>query len=105
MKISDIFSSSALSNTERDEAVQSRRNKEKESLARGQRTAFGDDTVTISPVSRQLAQISKIVAEDGSSTDNKIAALKEKIANGEYDIPSDEIAQSMIRYIKENDNG
>ncbi|MCC6933920.1 MAG: flagellar biosynthesis anti-sigma factor FlgM [Deltaproteobacteria bacterium] len=102
MKISDIFRSSSFERTERaDESQVTRRSSEQNSAERGIRRSFGEDTVTISPMSRQLAQISRVMSEDETKSAQKVGELKDKIANGEYKVNSDLIANSFVNYLRE----
>lgn len=58
----------------------------------------GQDTVSISNRSRQLAKISTILEKDQVSRNDKIAALKEKVQNGTYSVDTREVARSMISF-------
>ena len=50
---------------------------------------------------RQLAQVANVIAEDELNTAQKVSSLKEKIANGDYNIDSLTIAGSIEKYLGE----
>ena len=64
---------------------------------------FGEDTVTISLTSRQLAQISQIISDDKTERAEKIELLKQKIINGEYSLSSEEVARALLNYIDQKE--
>ena len=106
MKITDIIGNT-LARAE-DSAKSSKSNKTSAAGSyfgdiAGDKQAFGEDTVTISPVSRQLAQISKIIADDKTDRAEKIELLKQKIINGEYNISSEEVAKVLLNYIDQKE--
>ena len=49
----------------------------------------GSDRTTISPKAVLLAQVSRINSEDEVSRAERVQALKEKVANGEYSLSTD----------------
>ena len=101
MKISDIFNKQPLSSTDRSDSAAQTRKSGRDDLQQGISSQYGEDTVTISPMSRQLAQMARIMADDEIKSQEKIAALKEEIEKGSYNISSDEIAQAFLSYIKD----
>jgi len=62
---------------------------------------YGEDTVSISLTSRQLAQISQIIADEKTERAEKIDLLRQKIINGEYSLSSEEVARMLLNYIEE----
>ena len=104
MRISDIFSQPSLTRTERtDESSQAQKRREREQLERGQRTSFGEDTITISPISRQLAQISSVIADDETNTGARVMSLKDQIESGSYAVSAEDIAGSLITYVQDKE--
>ena len=104
MRISDIFSQQPLTRSERtDESSQAQKRRERESLERGVRTSYGEDTITISPISRQLAQISRVVADDEMSTGERISSLKDQIEQGSYAVSVEDIARSLMTDVKDQE--
>lgn len=101
MRISDIFSQQSLTRTERtEESNQTQKRREREQLERGQRTSFGEDTITISPMSRQLAQISRVIADEAANTGERVLSLKDQIEGGSYAVSAEDIAGSLITYVR-----
>ena len=72
-------------------------------ISDGGKQVFGEDTVTISLTSRQLAQISQIIADDKTERAEKIELLKQKIINGEYSLSSEEVARALLNYIEKTE--
>ena len=102
MRISDIFNQQSITRTERtDESTQAQKKREREQLERGVSTSYGDDVVTISPISRQLAQISKVITDDSISTNDRISFLKDQIETGNYAVSDEDIARSIMAYVKD----
>ncbi len=58
----------------------------------------GEDIISISAFSRQLSQISKIVDQDEASRGDRIAKIKQAIADGTYNVSSTDVAKSLISY-------
>mgnify|MGYP000420099185 CR=1 FL=1 len=94
MKISDLF--------RRDSGVRSLNSDaiEEKNGSKGARpeTAVSDDTISISPKARQFRQIANIVNEDESARSQKVAELKQRVANGGYSVSSADVAQSIVSY-------
>ena len=107
MKITDIIGNTAIQAEDSNSSTKAAKNDKKGvneaniNDILNDTQVFGDDTVTISPASRQLAQISKIIADDSKDRAEKIEILKQKIINGEYSISSEEVAKVLLNYIEE----
>ncbi len=56
----------------------------------------GEDTVNISPISRKLATISKVVKKDSIKEEERIEDLKKRINEGSYDISLDKISEAFL---------
>ena len=96
MRISDIFSSSSFERTEKSD--EARRHEDQTSSSQRYSYTAGEDTVTISPMSRQLAQVAGVLSDDEANTTQKVAALKDRIANGEYSVDSATLASAVVKY-------
>ena len=57
-----------------------------------------EDRVSISPMYRQLSQISKIVAEDDQQQQQRVADIKARVEAGTYAVDSRAVAQSMVSF-------
>jgi flagellar biosynthesis anti-sigma factor FlgM len=73
---------------------------EKENNLHDEYKISAEDTVSLSPASRQLSQISKIIADDKVERADKIATLKRQIASGEYNISSYEVGKALLDYLE-----
>lgn len=100
MKISDIFKPRSVAQT-----TESQRGVENAGTSRGQAVAndSDSDSVNISPLSRQLSQISQVLSEDEEQRRAKIAGLKSQIDGGTYSVPSKDVAKSIIDYAKDGE--
>ncbi len=102
MKISDIFrqnTSEGLQKGRDTKALQGASNAYENQALQGKNT--GEDTVSISALSRKLSKVSNIVAEDEIANQDRIDVLKQKVANGEYQVSSEDVAQSFLGFIDE----
>lgn len=99
MKISELFNRSSVYNSDR--STEAQKVSHEDSSRAAKRTKEGEDRVSISPLARQFRQISEIVAEDQKNSESRVAALKERVANGEYSVESDDVAKSLVSFLKE----
>ena len=58
----------------------------------------GEDSVSISPLSRQLAQLSQILAEDEGQRSERVAELKGRVEDGSYSVSRDDVARSVVSF-------
>ncbi|MCB0323363.1 MAG: flagellar biosynthesis anti-sigma factor FlgM [Bdellovibrionales bacterium] len=58
----------------------------------------GEDSVTISPLSRQLAQLSQILSEDEAQQADRVAELKRQVEEGTYSVSRDDVARSVVSF-------
>lgn len=99
MKITDLFRPS----TSVGQTSVNRTEEEKQSQkAKEQAGLLSDDSVSISSLSRQLSQTLKIVADDDSSRQKRVQELKKKVADGTYDVSSEDVAKSIDNYLRES---
>jgi flagellar biosynthesis anti-sigma factor FlgM len=96
MKISEIFSKQSLYNTER--ASEAARSGGNDANGAKRSSAEGDDSVSISPLARQFQQISTIVAEDESASQQRVQAIKARVESGKYAVTSDDVAKAMVSF-------
>ena len=72
---------------------------EQQNLAR----KAGEDSVTISPLSRQLAQLSQILAEDEVQQNDRVAELKAQVEDGSYSVNRDDVARSLVSFASDTE--
>lgn len=94
MKISDLFGKvNNYSNAKvggRNSASDSADNKYNEE---------GSDRTTISPKAVLLAQVSRINSDDEVTRAQRVQALKERVASGDYQVPTDKLAKKVSDYL------
>ncbi len=61
------------------------------------------DSVTISPLSRQLAQLSTIIADDEAGQRSKVDSIRERIKNGEYSASPEAVAGALISFAADSE--
>lgn len=61
-------------------------------------TRSDEDRVTISPLSRQLSQISKIVEDDEEQRRNRVNEIKQQVQSGTYAVDSQAVARSLVSF-------
>ena len=72
--------------------------------AAGERPAVnGEDRVSISPLSRQLSQISGILDEDEAARALRVAGIKQQVEAGTYSVNSKDVALSLISFAADNE--
>lgn len=57
------------------------------------------DSVQISPQAKKIKELLKMVQELPDIREEKVAELKEKIVNGDYNVPVEKIAAKMLENI------
>jgi len=97
MKITDILSRYSV-NSEKTRAKTS--HGEGEAGAAGA-TKAAEDSVTVSSIGKNLQRVPRILEEDAANQEKRIAALKEKYANGDYPSSLD-VAQSIVDHFSRN---
>ena len=60
------------------------------------------DVLEISGPARQVARLREEIAKMPDVREERIAALKEQIKDGSYNVPTSEVAQKMIAWGKEH---
>lgn len=58
----------------------------------------GEDRITISPLARQLATVTKVLNEDETARTDRVASLKAQVANGSYNVSSGDVAKAIISF-------
>jgi flagellar biosynthesis anti-sigma factor FlgM len=99
MKISNLFGRS-------ESTTATQYKKENEAAARNQTAVqggTGDDRVTISPLYRQINQISAIIRDDESARQSRVQELKAKVAAGDYNVSSSDVAKSIVDFAKDSE--
>lgn len=101
MRITDIFRQNTLEPS-RNAAV----NKEQQSPEEqgvNKVAGAGEDTVSISTLSRQLNQVSSILADDELNRAARVAELKKQVENGTYSVSSEDVARSLISFARDTE--
>jgi negative regulator of flagellin synthesis FlgM len=68
----------------------------KNSKAAGSESAGAQDTVEFSDRSKAAVRAAEVLAATPLTRQEKIDEIKERIANNEYHVPADKVAQRMI---------
>ncbi|MGD9331284.1 MAG: flagellar biosynthesis anti-sigma factor FlgM [Desulfobacterales bacterium] len=89
MKISDPHTTPKIVKITAKDAVE----KPSESAS----AARNDDRVTLSPKARELLEAQRILAATPDIREEKVAAIKARIADGRYRIDSERVAARMIQ--------
>ena len=102
MKISDLFksNSSVNSNTGSSQKVESNQQEAQQKVQES--TKRGEDTVNISPLARQFAQVSQIISEDAAERSSRVQELKAKVESGEYSVDSRDVAERFVEYVNDS---
>ena len=97
MEIKKLFERDGVNNTE---GVRRQKISAYQDQAAGKDAAAqnAEDRVSISPMYRQLSQISKIIADDDDQQRQKVADIKAKVDAGTYAVDSRAVAQSMVSF-------
>jgi negative regulator of flagellin synthesis FlgM len=99
MRISDIFrqnTSEELKRGQDSQSVERARSVGEGGAGAGKE---GEDTVSISALSRKLNQISRILADDEVARQERVTALKQQVESGEYAVSGEDVAQSLLDYM------
>lgn len=103
MKISELFNrTSYYDTTKAGEAGRAGNASAEEEARRRSGSESGEDTVSISPLAKQYGQVSKILSEDATTRSQRVAALKDQVAKGEYHVSSEDTAKSLIGYFSKD---
>ena len=57
----------------------------------------GEDTVSVSNLSKTLAKVSDALAEDEARRSERVQDLKQQVSAGTYSVSSTDVAESIIR--------
>lgn len=63
----------------------------------------GEDSVTISPLSRQLAQLTGILADDQAQQSDRVAEIKRQVEEGSYSANRDAVARSVVSFAADSE--
>lgn len=66
-------------------------------------TRAGEDTVSLSPLSRQLSQLSKILDDDEAARKERVQSIKQEVEAGTYSVDRAAVARSLISYAAESE--
>lgn len=68
------------------------------------RPSQGEDTVSLSPLSRQLAKVSEILQEDDKTRQNRIRELKQSVEDGTYEVDSEDVSRAVVSFAASNND-
>ena len=100
MKLGNIFGNSSNA-VDQSRSSKVNENARQEQIA-NQKVKGGEDSITISPLARQLATIQTVLSQDESSKAQRIEELKQAVASGSYKVSSEDLAQSFLNYYENN---
>ena len=63
----------------------------------------GADQVSISPLARQFAQISRLLAEDEQSGQTRLAELKKQVEGGTYSVSGVDVARAITSFTRDSE--
>jgi negative regulator of flagellin synthesis FlgM len=98
MRIKDLFSG-ASSGTYNSGKVEKYSNDQIND--NNQAVGNGGDRVSISARAQQLRRVTDILRDDATVDKSRIAAIKAKVDAGTYQVPSEEVAGSLLSFIKD----
>jgi len=78
------------------DSVQSQEVKNRETKEPQQGASVRPDEVSISPLGRELQKARQAIESNPAIREEKVAELKRLIANGEYTVPNDKLAQKIV---------
>lgn len=103
MKISDLFKNQNLDNQRRIDLRKQSNAQPKVDIAEDNSQAggvAGVDKISVSPLSRQLLQISNILSDEEIARSKRIDELKERVSSGEYQVSSEDVAKAVIDFAR-----
>lgn len=65
----------------------------------------GSDTVSLSNIAKQLSKVSPILEQDAVERKAKIESLKQKVADGTYQVDSKDVARSIVSFAADSARG
>ncbi len=102
MKISNLFNQSVDSS--RQNRSQEVSKQQAEEVTRQTRTGKkGEDSVSISPLARQLSDIRKVLTEDEIAQQAKVENIKAQLEAGTYSVNSEDVANSMVSFAADSE--
>lgn len=97
MKIDDMYKHLSLIN-QSSETSGVRRNEGAEDAARSVQDSRGTDTkVDLSTASVEFSKATEMMDQESAERIDKVNELRAKIANGEYEVDSTQVAEKMLR--------
>ena len=57
-----------------------------------------EDRVSLSPLSRQLSQVSRILEDEETRQGARVAELKERVESGSYSVSASDVARSVVSF-------
>ncbi len=100
MKISDLLKDRRLNDSRK---VEGERNVDSTRTQPNGAEESGDK-VTISVLGRKYSQVSELLAEDEAKQRDRVEELKRRIADGTYDVSSENVARALISFTRDNNS-
>lgn len=97
MKISDLFKGQVGQTARNIESAQEKEARATKEESRVQNQE-GEDSVSISPLGRQFVQISRVLSSEEQQRKERIAKIKEEVESGKYSVSSEQVAEAILAY-------
>ena len=98
MKISDIFRPKVLQTSDTTGNVDQYASRNAQTTS-GQQEGESD-RVSLSSLSKQLSQVSKILGDDEGKRQLRVAELQQQVQAGQYNVSSNDVAGSIVDFWK-----
>ncbi len=72
--------------------------KDRNKAASAQETGLKRELVSISPLGQELQKIKSAIAADPAIREEKVAALRELIADGQYGVSDEQLAEKIVQH-------
>lgn len=103
MRIADLFRQNQgvdQSAVRKHETVQRQSEEESARQAKAAK-ANGEDSISISPLARQLATVQKVLTEDEIAQQRRVQEIKERVEAGTYNVSSTDVAGAIASFATE----
>lgn len=99
MRISDLFRNQEVDQTAVQKNQTAQQQSEREAASKvATKKAAGEDSISISPLARQLGSIQKVVNEDDLHQQQRVEEIKQRVNSGMYNVSSTDLAGSLIAF-------
>lgn len=102
MRITDLFRNQEVDQTAVQKNQSAQQQSERATAAKvAANKAAGEDSISISPLARQLGTIQRVVSEDEQLQQQKIDDIKQRINAGTYNVSSNDLAGSLLAFAQD----